>query len=105
MKHGNTFLIQRPGVHEDAFKTLLAYRRASNRDLVTWLHSTRWEARAAVRREVDVDPTLFVRKSNAGWSIIRARDLDEASQVEALLAQSMQQTASSSPPSLSSEES
>jgi hypothetical protein len=90
LSHIRSWLIQHSGLDEEAFKTLLSYRRASDRDWVTWLQFTRWEARAAIRPEVDVDPSLYVRKSTGGWSIVRARNLDEAVQVEALLTLSMQ---------------
>ena len=81
------WLLSRPNVTEQAFKSLLSYRRTSDRDWVTWLQFTRWEARAAVRPEVEVDPTLFVRKNSGGWSIVRARTMSEAERVEELLEQ------------------
>jgi hypothetical protein len=43
----------------------------------------------AIRPEVDVDPTLFVRKSQGGWLIVRARNIEEAVQVESLIELSM----------------
>lgn len=90
LAHIRSWLLQHSDVNEEAFKTLLTYRRASDRDWVTWLQFTRWEARVAVRPELDVDPTLYVRKSPGGWHIVRARSVDEAEQVEALLQLSMQ---------------
>lgn len=79
------WLREQEDVAEEVFKTLLGYRRGRERDWVTWLQFTRYEARVAVRPEIDVDPVLFVRKSSGGWSIVRARTTDEAQQTIALL--------------------
>lgn len=90
VEHIREWLLKVKEVDEKAFQTLLSYRRSTDREWITWLQSTRWEARAAVRPEVDVDPTLFVRKSQGGWSIVRARSIEEAVQVESLIELSMQ---------------
>jgi hypothetical protein len=89
LEHVRNWLVHQPNVEEAAFKSLLTYRRPS-REWITWLSFTRWEARIAIRPDVEVDPTLFVKRSNGGWSIVRARTASEAVQVESLLAESMQ---------------
>ena len=89
LSHIRDWVLNHPDIDEKAFQTLLSYRRSSNREWITWLQFTRWEARVAVRPEVDIDPTLYVRKSSGGWAIVRARNLEEAVQVEALLEHSM----------------
>lgn len=88
-EHIRNWLLNNADIDEKAFQTLLSYRRASDREWVTWLQATRWEARAAIRPEVEIDPTLYVRKSQGGWSIVRARTMEEALQVESLLELSM----------------
>ena len=90
MDHIRAWLIQHPDLDEKAFQTSLTYRRRSDRDWLTWLQFTRWEARVAIRPEVEIDPALYVRKSSGGWPIVRARSIDEALHVEALLQLSMQ---------------
>jgi hypothetical protein len=55
------WLSAQPEIQEQAFKNLLAYRKRSNREWITWLQFTRFEARIAIRPEVQVDPTLFVK--------------------------------------------
>jgi hypothetical protein len=84
------WLLEHTDIGEEAYKTLLSYRRRSDRDWVTWLQFTRWEARAAIRPEVEIDPRLFVRNTSGGWSIVRARTIEEVEQVKALLNSSMQ---------------
>lgn len=84
------WLCAQDDVCETVFKTLLGYRRVTDGSWVTWLQFTRYEARAAVRPEVEFDPTLYVRKSSGGWPIVRARSVDEADQVISLLRASMQ---------------
>jgi hypothetical protein len=92
LAHLRSWIMQHPEITEEAFKTLLAYRRSADREWVTWLQFTRWEARSAIRPEIDVDPALFVKKSSGGWSIVRARSIEEVIQVEALLEASMRHT-------------
>jgi hypothetical protein len=75
-------------VEEEPFKTLMSYRRGKDRDWVTWLQYTRYEARVAIRPEVAVDPMLYVRKASGGWSIVRTRTPSDADSVIALLQES-----------------
>jgi hypothetical protein len=88
-EHIRAWLLTVSDINEKAFQTLLSYRKGPDREWITWMQSTRWEARVAIRPEVDVDPTLFVRKSQGGWSIVRARNIEEAVQVESLIELSM----------------
>lgn len=85
-----SWMLNQSGLEEEAFKTLMSYRRKSDRAWATWLQFTRWEARAAVRPELEIDPSLFVKKSADGWSIVRARSLEEIQSVKELLNRSMQ---------------
>lgn len=85
LEHLRNWLLTRPGVREEVFKSLLSYRQESDRAWVTWLQFTRWEARVAIPPAVEADPTLLVRKSPSGWQILRARTLDEAREIESLL--------------------
>jgi len=102
LEHIRAWLLTVPDINEKAFQTLLSYRQGPDREWITWLQSTRWEARAAIRPEVDVDPVLLVRKTQGGWSIVRARTIEEAMQVESLIELSIQYkgpVAATSPPS------
>ena len=83
------WLLAQPGVTEEAFRSLLGYRRGAGRDWVTWLQFTRFEARVAVRPEVEIDPDLYVRRSSGGWSIVRVRTTAEAERAIELLRVSM----------------
>lgn len=91
-----TWLQQQEDVEEEAFKTVLTYRRGPEREWVTWLQFTRYEARVAIRPEVEVDPPLYVRKSPGGWSIVRARNPSQAEQVISLMQASMEYWGASS---------
>lgn len=90
LAHVRSWIMQHSEITEEAFKTVLAFRRSADREWVTWLQFTRWEARVAIRPEIDIDPALFVKKSSGGWPIVRARSIEEAVQIEALLEASMQ---------------
>jgi hypothetical protein len=90
LMHIRSWILTQPNVQEEAFKSGLIYRRPSNREWVTWLQFTRFEVRAIVRPEVEVDPTSIVRRSSGGWWVVRARSVEEAVQVESLLQRSMQ---------------
>jgi hypothetical protein len=83
------WLLAQEDVVEEAFKSLITYRRRADRDWMTWLLYTRSEARIAVRPEVEVDPVVFVRRSSGGWSIVRARNASEVEQAITLLQASL----------------
>ncbi len=97
------WLLEQPGVEEEAFQTLLAYKRqgGDKREWVTWLQCLRSEVRIALPPSSQLDPTLFARNSSSGWPLVRARNLEEAAQVLAMLegATADGPTSTPSPPS------
>lgn len=83
------WLASRDDIRETAFRSLLSYRRVSDRAWVTWLQHTRSEVRIAIPPNVALEPSRIIRTSSSGWPITSARTEEDAAEVEILLAEAI----------------
>lgn len=84
------WLISQPNVHEGVFSTLLSYRRAPDRQWITWLQFTKGDVRISFPPELSIEPERIIRTSSSGWPIIGAKTADDVAFVTGLLGQTME---------------